>query len=111
MRATRATALRTMRKARWQSRGGFTYAEKLEACGGHPVIKDRLFEPRLPVEARRDPIAALRHVARDPRVTRLIGANETDRAKIAEIADRERDYNQRGPANSRGYAVARFFVR
>ena len=94
-----------------QSCGGFAYAEKFEACGGHPIIKDRLFEPRLPVKARRDPIAALRHVARDPRVTRLIGTHETDRAEIAEVADRERDYDQRGPANSRGYALARFFVR
>jgi len=45
MRATQSTALRTVRKARGNSRGGLAYAEKLEAWAPS-IIKDRLFEPR-----------------------------------------------------------------
>ena len=51
-----------------------------------PVVKHRLLEPRLTVETWRHPIAARRHRARNPRITRFVRPHQSDRAQMAEEA-------------------------
>jgi len=95
------------RDGAWQARGGFANAEELEAYCRAPIEKWRLFEPRFSVEARRDPIAGLSHVARDPGVARLVRPDEADGAEMAEVANVERCQDEDGPADSGGGSGAR----
>ena len=92
-----------------QSGGSFANAEKLEAKRSAPVEERRLLEPGFSVEPRCDPIAGLSHVACDPRVARLVRADEADGAKMAEVADVYRRRDENGPANSGGGAGAGLF--
>ena len=66
------------RNRRRQSRRHFCRGEYPEADRRSPVIERGFFEPRLAVKPRRDPIARLRHLSRDPRVTRLVGPDKPD---------------------------------
>lgn len=81
---------------------GFAHAKKFEANRGSPIIERRFLEPRLAVQTRRDPVACLRHVARDPRIARLVRTDEPDSSQVAEIADVQRGANQRSPADAGG---------
>lgn len=86
----------------------FAGAEEFEAEGRAPVIKDWLLEPRLAVEARSDPVAGFGHVAGNPGVARLVGANEADGAEIVEVAEVERGEDKGEPekAHRRGERIA-----
>src|SRR5258708_1564790 len=90
-----------------QPRGGFANAEELETECRAPVIKNGPFKPRLSVEARRDPVAGLGHLARYPGVARLVGSDEADGAEMAEITDVKSCQDEDGPADSCGGAGAR----
>src|SRR5208283_268641 len=81
----------------WEASGGLADAEKLEAEGCGPVIEDRLFEPRLAIEARSNPVAGLGHVPCNPGVARLVGTDEADDAEIVEVAEIERGEDEDGP--------------
>src|SRR3989442_1670324 len=56
---------------------------------------------------RRDPVAGLGHIARDPSVARFVWPDEADSAKMAEVADVQRRKNENGPADSGGDAGGR----
>src|SRR5262249_52144732 len=78
----------------WKSRRDFAHSEQLEAQRGRPIVKRRLLKPGFAVKTRRNPITSFRHVARDPRITRLIWSDKSERAQMAEVADSERGENQ-----------------
>ena len=88
------------RDGRGQASRGFGCAEELEAQRRTPIIEWGLFEPGLAVEPRRDPIAGLYHLARDPGVARLVGADKADSAEMAKIADIEGGQYQQRPAET-----------
>jgi len=90
-----------------QPRGSFAHAEDLETYCRAPIEKWRFLEPRFSVKARRDPIAGLGHVARDPGVTRLVRPDEANGAEMAEVANVERSQDEDGPADSGGSFGAR----
>ena len=81
------------RKSGWQAGCPFGGQVQAKSDGGSPVIENRLFEPRLAVEAGSDPVAGLGHGARDPDVTRLVG---TDEADCAEASEQAKDTCERG---------------
>ena len=58
---------------------------------GHPVQQRRFFEPRRAVQARRDPIAGMRHFAADGGVARLVRSQESDPAQAAQIHHQQRN--------------------
>ena len=92
-----------------QSGGSFADAEKPEAKRSAPVEERWLLKPGFSVQARSDPVSGLSHVACDPRVARLVRADEADGAKMAEVADVYRRRDENGPANSGGGAGAGLF--
>ena len=92
-----------------QTRGGFADAEELEADSCAPIKKRRLFEPGFSVETRSNPVAALKHVAGNPGVARLVWPDEAYGAEMAEVADVKRYDDQNGPADSGRGTIARGF--
>ncbi len=82
-----------------QSRGGFAHAEEIEAKCSAPVEERWLLEPGFSIKARCDPVASLRHVARDPGVARFVWPDEANGSKMAEVANVERRKYEDGPAN------------
>ncbi len=91
-----------------QARRGFAHAKKFEGKRGAPIKERRLFKPRLSVQPRRDPIAGLGHVARNPRVARLVGADKSNRSEMAEITNVQRCDDENGPADAGYRAGLRF---
>ena len=75
-------------------------AEEFEEQSASPVEKRRFFEPRLAIKPWSNPVAGFRHVARDPGVTRFVGADKANHTQMAEIADVESDQDQHGPADA-----------
>src|SRR6266404_5827441 len=59
-------------------------AEGTERQHRLPVIQRRLFQPRLALQRRRNPIGAIEHFARHLRVTWLVGAEKTERPEAIE---------------------------
>ena len=59
---------------------GFADAEKFEAQGCAPIVERGLLEPRVTVEAWRDPVAGFGHGASDRGVTGFVWADEADGA-------------------------------
>ena len=53
-----------------------------------------------------DPVVGLHHRARNPGVTRLIGSDEPEHTKVAEVADVERGTAEHNPGNLGGPAGA-----
>src|SRR2546422_7586854 len=60
-------------KRRYEARGAFAYAERVEASRGEPVLQGRLFEILEPVEARRHPVVRDRHFASDLGIASFVG--------------------------------------
>ena len=78
------------------------WAGEFEEDGGGPVVEDRLFEPRLAVETRRDPVAGFGHVASDPGVAGFVGPNKAYDVEVAEVADVEGEGDKGGPGDALG---------
>ncbi len=74
---------RERREGRRQSRRPFRREVKQESHRGSPIIENWLLKPRLAEKSRRNPVAGLGHSARDPDVSWLVGANQTDGAEVA----------------------------
>ena len=83
------------------------YAGEFEEDSGGPIVKDRLFEPRLAVEARSDPVAGFGHVASDPGVARFVRSDEADGAQVAEITYIEGGDDEDDPADAGGGGARR----
>src|SRR5260370_1171548 len=73
-----------------------------EAERGAQIEKWRLFKQRFSIRTRSDPIAGLRHVARDPGVARLVRADETDGPEMAEVAYAQSRHDEQSPADAGG---------
>src|SRR5437899_208155 len=59
-------------------------AEGAERQHRLPVVQHRLFQPRLALQRRRNPIGAIEHFARHLRVTWFVGAEQTERPEAIE---------------------------
>ena len=94
-----------------KTRRDFAHAKEFEADGGAPIIERRLLEPGLAVEARRDPIAGLGHVAGDPCVARFVGADKPIAPRWLKIANVKSDENEDEPDDARGETVCRHWRR
>ena len=80
-----------------QPRGPFVHAERVEGRGAEPVLQRRLLEVLEAVQARREPVAADGHLARDLGVAPLVGV-----LQVARVERREpRDERRRVPAATR----------
>jgi len=79
------------------------FAQKFEKERAAPVEKRRFLEPGLAVEARRDLVSGRGHVASDPRVTRFIGAEETDEVEVAEVAEIKGKGDEDSSGEARGW--------
>src|SRR5439155_4143477 len=64
-------------------------AERGERGRRHPVLQGRLLEVLLAIQARREPVAAFDHLARNLRVATFVGLDEVAITEIAEPAGRE----------------------
>jgi len=82
--------------------GGFVDAKELEAQSGAPIIEHGFLEPGLTVEARRDPVAGFHHVARDPRVTRLVGTHQANGTEVMEVGEVQSSEDQGHESKTRG---------
>ena len=72
-----------------QARGPFVLSEHAEGHGGRPVLQRRLLEIFVPVQARREPVAARDHLARNLGVAPLVGLHQVPITEIAEPDGRE----------------------
>jgi len=75
-----------------QARGPLVDSERLERGGGDPVLEWWLLEVLEAVEARREPVTARRHFARDLGIARLVG---TDQLAMVEIREPEQGKQDR----------------
>ena len=96
------------RQGRRQAGGPIVDAEELKAEGREPIKQGRLFEIGFALEARRDPIAALQHLARYLRVAALVRLEERKRHTRIEQQGRHKDEDQHRDGANRlgGGAVA-----
>src|SRR6266850_3378354 len=84
----------------------------LEERGGGPVLQRRLLEVLEAVQARRDPVAARHHLARDLGVAALVGLVERPHAEIPrEMVAGGGGKRWRGPVPSRTISTPRFLSK
>ncbi len=86
------------RDRRPEPRRPFVHAERAEGGGRHPVLERRLLEILEAVQARRHPVAAKRHFARDLTVAAFVRVKQAVAAEVREPHrdDRERDRRENG---------------
>src|SRR6266850_1675155 len=86
--------------------------EQREERGGGPVLQRRLLEVLEAVQARRDPVAARHHLARDLGVAALVGVVERPHAEIPrEMVAGGGGKRWRGPVPSRTISTPRFLSK
>src|SRR5262249_579636 len=89
-------------KRRWHARGAVADSEN--AVTDHPlaIIESRLFQAWFSLQSRSDPVMPVEHFARDLRISRLIGAKQTEGAEsIEEKEPAERNKQQHVSPRSR----------
>src|SRR5207249_3039732 len=78
-----------------KSRRQFLVEPQIETGRGHPVKQSGLFEPRLPVQSRSDPISCFRHLAPDSGITGLVRPEQSRASQAEAIEEEERNYGER----------------
>ncbi len=95
--------------ARREARRPLIVAERGERGRGDPILQGRLLEVLVAVQARREPVAACDHLARNLRVAALVGLDQVPIAEIAEPAGRKdgKQDPRPAPGNRRIHPISR----